>query len=103
MRDKDSQIAKLGKELGKQKTIFKENSYRAINPDGSNEYWAAKAKFDRADRKIKKLEKELARLITGGKPLDPPRFAEEFFPVGANAPAGVHSKPSQSKVISEGD
>ena len=92
---KDRHIAKLGKELEKQKAIFHAHMGRGTNPDGSDEYWEAKAKFDAADRKIKKLEKELARLITGGKPLDPPSFANEFPDLNAE---GTQTQPSQSKV-----
>lgn len=66
MTAKDRAIAILGKELEKQKVIFKKHMGRAINPDGSDEYLAAKAKFDGADRKIKESEKELARIVTGG-------------------------------------
>ncbi len=96
MKIKDRHIARLGKELEKQKAIFHANAGRGTNPDGSDEYWEAKAKFDAADRKIKKLEKELARLITGGKPLDPPSFEIEF-PDLKDA-EGTQTQPSQSKV-----
>ncbi|MHA1480886.1 MAG: hypothetical protein ACTSQZ_05645 [Candidatus Thorarchaeota archaeon] len=63
---KSQQIKKLGQELSKQKGIFQKHAGRAINPDGSDAYWAAKGKFDAADRKIKEIEKEIAHLLTGG-------------------------------------
>ena len=124
MKDKDSQIAILGKELEKQKQIFLANMGRGTNPDGSDEYWEAKAKFDAADRKIKELDKELARLITGGTPLPPPEFRDKFpfakkkatkrkvgkkgaatvkGPSGPHSSDGTQIQPSQSKVISGGD
>ncbi len=71
MGTKEDLIAMLGRELGKQKAIFKENAYRGTNPDGSDEYWEAKAKFDAADRKIKSLEKELAYLTCEEEAYDP--------------------------------
>lgn len=71
MGNKEDLIEMLGKELAKQKAIFQANAGRAINPDGSDEYWAAKAKFDGADRKIISLDKELARLITEEEAYDP--------------------------------
>ncbi|MHA1907459.1 MAG: hypothetical protein ACW98Y_09215 [Candidatus Thorarchaeota archaeon] len=96
MTIKDRQIARLGKQLEKAKVIFLAQAGRATNPDGSDEYWAAKKKFDAADRKIKKLEKELARLITGGEPLDAPSFDNKFPDLDDTD--GLQSQPSQSKV-----
>ena len=80
--DKTAQIKKLGRELGKQKAIFKKNAGRAINPDGSEAYWKAKKAFDAADRRIKEIEKELARL---------------HLSKSTQSPVGIKSQPSQSK------
>ncbi|MHA1961213.1 MAG: hypothetical protein ACW99U_13380 [Candidatus Thorarchaeota archaeon] len=71
MGDKEELVKMLNAELSKQKAIFEKNAGRAINPDGSEEYWAAKAAFDSADRKIKSLEKELARILTDEEAYDP--------------------------------
>jgi hypothetical protein len=113
MYDKASQIKLLGKEIEKQKRIFRKHMGKAINPDGSEEYRDAKSKFDAADRKIKDLDKELARLVTDGEPLDPVEFHERFPYLGRKPkkqksklsneiPAGAQINPSQSKVKHSG-
>ncbi|MGY5881206.1 MAG: hypothetical protein RTV31_13200 [Candidatus Thorarchaeota archaeon] len=61
---KEALIAMLGRERAKQHKIFRENMGRGTNPDGSDEYWEAKKKFDTADRIMKAIEKELANLQT---------------------------------------
>ncbi len=71
MGNKEGLIAMLGKELAKQKQIFKDNSYWATKADGSDKYWASKEIFDAADKKIKTLEKELARIQTEEEAYDP--------------------------------
>ena len=109
MYDKDSQIKILNMELARQNAIFRKYMGRAINPNNSDEYKEAKTKFDAADRRIKELDKELARLVTGGDPLSPHEF-EGRFPYlrkqskqrkskkQKNVPAGTQIQPSQSKV-----
>ena len=94
---REAQIGMLGKERERQHKIFTDNMGRATNPDGSDEYWEAKEKFDRADRKMKEIEKEIARLTTGGKPLSPSEF-ENKFPSNKNIPPGSQIQPSQTKV-----
>ncbi|MDF1539928.1 MAG: hypothetical protein P1Q69_13610 [Candidatus Thorarchaeota archaeon] len=49
--------------MSRQKKIFDDNAWRVIDPDNSAEYWAAKRKFDAADRRIKQIEKKIARLV----------------------------------------
>ena len=71
MGNKEDLIAMLGEELSKQKAIFQKHAGRVINPDNSPEYEAAKKSFDAADRKIKSLEKEIARLMTEEEAYDP--------------------------------
>ena len=61
---KEALIAMLGRQREKQVTIFRANMGRGTNPDGSEAYWEAKKKFDDADRAIKAIEKELAKLQT---------------------------------------
>ncbi|MHA1636503.1 MAG: hypothetical protein ACTSUB_00665 [Candidatus Thorarchaeota archaeon] len=68
MGDYDDIKEALGKELSKQKAIFQENAGRAINPDGSDAYWEAKGKFDAADRQIKAIEQELAKIALASEP-----------------------------------
>ncbi len=68
MGDYDDIKAVLGEELSKQKAIFKKYAGRAINPDGSDAYWEAKKKFDAADRQIKAIEKELAKIALASEP-----------------------------------
>jgi len=71
MGNKEDLIAMLGKERARQHKIFTENMGRGTNPDGSDAYWEAKKKFDDADRKLKAIEKELARLQTEEEAYDP--------------------------------
>jgi hypothetical protein len=109
MTAKDRTIAILSKELEKQKAIFRKHMGRAINPDGSDEYKEAKTEFDAADRKIKELDKEIARIVTGGTPLSPKELKEKFpylpkrskkrqAKKKSTSPAGQQTQPSQSKV-----
>ena len=100
MTAKRKAIAILSKELENQKTIFQEHMGRAINPDGSEAYWLAKTQFDAADKKIKELEKEIARIITGGTPPSPQEIEEKFPYIKKKSapPAGTQNQPSQSKV-----
>jgi hypothetical protein len=116
---REAQIEMLGKQRARHHKIFRENMGRGTNPDGSDAYWKAKKKFDDADRAMKKIEKEIARLTTGGTPLPPPELEDRFPGLkekakkhkvgkkgtvtvkgssGPNAPAGTQTKPSQSKV-----
>ena len=60
---KKTRLEQLRREWKKQKGIFNKYAGRAINPDGSEGYWEAKAKFDDADRRIKEIEKEIAHLL----------------------------------------
>ncbi len=71
MGNKEDLIAMLGEELSKQKAIFQKHQGRVINPDNSPEYETAKKAFDDADRKIKSLEKEIAKLLTEEEAYDP--------------------------------
>jgi len=71
MGNKEDLIEMLGTELSKQKAIMMKHQGRAINPDNSPEYDVAKTAFDAADRKIKSLEKEIARLLTEEEAYDP--------------------------------
>ncbi len=71
MSTKEDLIAMLSDELAKQRAIFQKYQGRVINPDNSPEYEEAKKAFDAADRKIKSLDKELARLITEEEAYDP--------------------------------
>ncbi len=95
---REAQIGMLGAQRARHHKIFRDNMGRGTNPDGSKEYWEAKKKFDKADRKMKEIEKEIARLTTGGKPLSPSEFEKKFPHAGANMPPGVQTQPSQSKV-----
>ena len=78
MGDNEEILKILSAELGKQKAIFRKNSSRVINPDNTPEYDAAKTAFDTADRRIKELEQEIARLVTGGEPHEPTIFDKMF-------------------------
>ena len=71
MSTKEDLIEMLSKELARQRAIFQKHQGRVINPDNSPEYDAAKTAFDAADRKIKALDKEIARLITEEEAYDP--------------------------------
>ena len=101
-------IKKLHEEIAKQKEIFLKHAPRAINPDGSDEYKAAKKAFDAADRRIKEIEKELVQLQQGTPP-PPSSLPKSGSPSdrrevkgkqkSKHAPPGVQMKPSQAKVI----
>jgi hypothetical protein len=71
MVSKEDLIEMLSKEITRQRAIFNKHSARVINPDNSPEYKAAKEAFDAADRKIKSLDKEIARLLTEEEAYDP--------------------------------
>ncbi|MFW9849628.1 MAG: hypothetical protein ACFFF4_10815 [Candidatus Thorarchaeota archaeon] len=71
-------IKNLEKELFEQKALFEKHAPFVINPSDNPAYKAAKKIFDAADKRIKEIEKELAKL--------------------RNPPAGTQIQPSQSKV-----
>ncbi|MFW9849629.1 MAG: hypothetical protein ACFFF4_10820 [Candidatus Thorarchaeota archaeon] len=71
MTTKEDLIEILREEMNRQRAIFNKHAGRAINPDNSPEYAAAKEAFDAADRKIKSLDKEIARLLTEEEAYDP--------------------------------
>jgi hypothetical protein len=71
MVDKQALIDILGTEIKVQRGIMMKHQGRAINPDNTPEYHEAKTAFDAADRKIKTLEKEIARLLTEEEAYDP--------------------------------
>ena len=116
-------IEELHQEMAKQKEIFLKHAPRAINPDGSDEYKAAKKAFDAADRRIKEIEKELVQLQQGtptppplpsAPPSPPPKKPTMLGPLKSgppsdrrkrkrkqkskDAPPGVQVKPSQAKI-----
>jgi len=81
MRDKERQIKLLRAGLAAQQAIFNKHAPRAINPDNSKAYTIAKKAFDLADRRIKEINKELARLICEESPkIHPPSIFDEKFP-----------------------
>ena len=82
--ERQRQIEALQEGLKRQKAIFNKYAGRVINPDNSEEYQEAKKKFDEADRRIKAIEKELARLIAGEEPeiYEPSIFEKMFHYLG---------------------
>ena len=73
------ELQKLENELHQQRAIFEKHAPTVINPSNDPAYGFAKKRFDAADKRIKELEKEIAKLR---HPTD-----------------GVQLQPSQSKVI----
>jgi len=71
MVDKQDLIDILGTEIKVQRGIMMKHQGRVINPDNTPEYHESKTAFDAADRKIKSLEKEIARLLTEEEAYDP--------------------------------
>jgi len=59
---RDRMIKELNAALREQTGIFNKHAPRAINPDNSEAYTIAKKAFDQADRMIKAINKEIARL-----------------------------------------
>jgi hypothetical protein len=59
---RDRMIKELNAAKREQVGIFNKHAPRAINPDNSEAYTIAKTAFDKADRMIKSIEKEIARL-----------------------------------------
>ena len=59
---RDRMIKELNAAKREQQGIFNKHAPRAINPDNSDAYTIAKAAFDKADRMIKAIDKEIARL-----------------------------------------
>jgi len=81
MRDKERQIKLLRAGLAKQQAIFNKHAPRAICPDNSKEYTIAIKAFNLADRRIKEINRELARLICEeSSKIHPPSIYEEKFP-----------------------
>ena len=75
MGDKEEIIRVLRDEANRQRGIFNKHAPQAIHPDCSDEI---KSAFNKADRRIKELDKEIARLITGGEPYEPTIFDKMF-------------------------
>jgi hypothetical protein len=112
-------INKLHREIAKQKEIFLKFAPKVINPDGSDEYKAAKKAFDAADRRIKEIEKELIQLQQGSTappsqklstpipgPLDTPKTEPPSRRKKSKTPLSEleiepspQTAPSQAKVI----
>ena len=59
---RDRMIKELNAAKREQQGIFNKYAPRAINPDNSEAYTIAKTAFDKADRMIKAIDKEIARL-----------------------------------------
>ena len=59
---RDRMIKELNAAKREQQGIFNKYAPRAINPDNSEAYTIAKTAFDKADRMIKAIDNEIARL-----------------------------------------
>ena len=59
---RNSMIKELNAAKREQEAIFRKHAPRAINPDNSEAYTIAKTAFDKADRMIKAIDKEIAKL-----------------------------------------
>jgi hypothetical protein len=59
---RDGMIEELNAAKREQQGIFNKHAPRAINPDNSEAYTIAKKAFDKADRAIKAIDKEIAKL-----------------------------------------
>jgi hypothetical protein len=75
--DKQETLDMLKRWLAEERAIFDKYKGRVINPDNTEGYAAAKKAFDRADRNIKEIEKEIAALLTAEKV--EPSFLDEIM------------------------